>query len=319
MFRRIFNPMLFQGKMKKRKYFEGWYYKLVSKDQLHTVALIPGISLNPVDSHAFIQVFHTQVLGSEREIQTDYVRFPLDDFQFDFQKEQLNISSNHFLRNEVDIFLKSENLNVKGKISLHGLQEIKKNLLSPSIMGIFGYLQFMECYHGIVSMTHELTGTLTINNQSIDFSGGKGYIEKDWGKSFPSKYVWMQSNHFEDPTASFMFSHASIPFLGLRFKGLIAVLIANQKEYRFATYNGSRILKYGIGSDHCKYWIKKGRYLLEVEAFSQETAHLPSPKNGMMNQSIKEGLSGKIIVRLYKNNKVVFMGQGENSGLEIMM
>ncbi|MCK7537696.1 MAG: tocopherol cyclase family protein [Marinilabiliales bacterium] len=30
-----------------------------------------------------------------------------------------------------------------------------------------------------------------------DFSGGRGYIEKDWGHSFPSAYVWMQSNHFQ--------------------------------------------------------------------------------------------------------------------------
>ncbi|MEZ4893124.1 MAG: tocopherol cyclase family protein [Saprospiraceae bacterium] len=37
---------------------------------------------------------------------------------------------------------------------------------------------------------------LTINGEELDFTGGKGYMEKDWGRSFPSAYFWMQTNHF---------------------------------------------------------------------------------------------------------------------------
>ena len=43
----------------------------------------------------------------------------------------------------------------------------------------------MECYHGIVSMDHTVNGLIEINNEKIDFSEGRGYIEKDWGRSFP--------------------------------------------------------------------------------------------------------------------------------------
>ncbi|WP_243392439.1 MULTISPECIES: tocopherol cyclase family protein [unclassified Mesotoga] len=31
----------------------------------------------------------------------------------------------------------------------------------------------------------------------IDLTGGKGYIEKDWGRSLPDAWIWMQSNNFD--------------------------------------------------------------------------------------------------------------------------
>jgi hypothetical protein len=34
-----------------------------------------------------------------------------------------------------------------------------------------------------------IDGKLTIADQDHDFSGGRGYIEKDWGQSFPSAWV----------------------------------------------------------------------------------------------------------------------------------
>ncbi len=51
----------------------------------------------------------------------------------------------------------------------------------------------MECYHGVVSMYHLLSGHLEINGDKVDFSGGKGYIEKDWGRSMPSDWIWIQA------------------------------------------------------------------------------------------------------------------------------
>ncbi len=55
MFEKIKNPILFQGHLKKRNYFEGWYYKQVTADQKTSLSFIPGVSLNKNDSHSFIQ------------------------------------------------------------------------------------------------------------------------------------------------------------------------------------------------------------------------------------------------------------------------
>ena len=78
-------------------------------------------------------------------------------------------------------------------------------------MGPFKYFP-MECRHGIISMRHTLEGRLKLNGKEIDFTNGLGYIEKDSGRSFPSSYVWVQANDFDEP-CSIMASVADIPFL----------------------------------------------------------------------------------------------------------
>ncbi|MPN29068.1 hypothetical protein SDC9_176516 [bioreactor metagenome] len=84
-------------------------------------------------------------------------------------------------------------------------------LLNAGIMGWYRFVPFMECYHGVVSLTHNLNGKIYINNEVHNFKDGKGYIEKDWGSSMPSAWIWMQSNHFNENNSSFMLSIANIP------------------------------------------------------------------------------------------------------------
>ena len=60
-------------------------------------------------------------------------------------------------------------------------------------MGPFHYLPFLECNHAIISLRHHITGSLKVNNQKFQIIGD-GYIEKDWGRSFPQDYLWLQSN-----------------------------------------------------------------------------------------------------------------------------
>lgn len=72
---------------------------------------------------------------------------------------------------------------------------LERTFLNPNIMGYFNYIPNLECNHEVVSMNHSLNGEIIINGESIDFNHGKGYIEKDWGRSFPEKYIWIQSNH----------------------------------------------------------------------------------------------------------------------------
>ncbi len=99
----------------------------------------------------------------------------------------------------------------------------------------------MECKHGIVSVNHDLKGSVIVNGNEIDFNNGKGYIEKDWGTSFPEAWLWMQANNFENRNSSFSFSVAKIPWLGKFFIGFIAFLYYNNRFLLFSTYNNSEI------------------------------------------------------------------------------
>ena len=109
-------------------------------------------------------------------------------------------------------------------------------------MGWYSYAPRMECYHGVVSMQHNTSGSLEVNGKALSFDGGKGYIEKDWGRSMPSDWIWIQSNHFEgDPGASFMLSLARIPWMGGFFPGFLSFFRTGDRLYRFATYKSSTV------------------------------------------------------------------------------
>ncbi len=317
MLKKIRNPEVFQGNQRKKQYFEGWYYKLVSKDKQHSLALIPGISLNKVDSHTFVQIFYKYIIDGKYHLKTDYLRFSTETFQTKDQPFNLQIEDNYFSLKRLNLNLK-QNIIVEGEIALGDFLSIRKTIFSPSIMGFFAYIPFMECNHGVISLNHGLMGSLKIDDRMIDFSGGKGYLEKDWGKSFPKKYVWMQANDFSDSTA-FMFSYATIPFLGLYFKGLIVSLAHKGREYRFATYNFSRIKNIKKTENSFSCVIKRGKYKLVVQAISHQTKSLASPIKGVMKGQIRESLSGEISLKFYIKNQLVFEDKSLHSGLEIML
>ncbi len=316
--KKLKHPEYFQGNKKKKNYFEGWYYKLVNAKGDHTIALIPGISLNLKDPHAFIQVFISKTEGQKTKLSSYYLRYNKDDFSYGYQDFFVKIGPNYFSKEKISIDVKNDKFSLFGIISLHDLTPIQTSFLSPNIMGGFGYLGFMECYHGIVSMDHRLDGSFKLSGEIISFDDGKGYIEKDWGRSFPRAYVWLQSNHFKDQGTSLMFSYADIPFLGFYFKGLIANLIYQGKEYRFATYNGGKVIKEDIVEKKVIYTLKRRNYRLMIEATSTTEIALASPRNGMMIEQIKEGLSGKITVKLYEKDQLIYEDVGLHAGIEIM-
>lgn len=316
--KKLIHPEYFQGNKKKDKYFEGWYYKLVSADEHTTLAFIPGISKHQKDPHAFIQVFISEHREGQTKLATYYFRYTIDQFRFGHDQFFVQIADNTFSLDKITIKLKNQKIDLSGTLILSNLTPIERTLFTPNIMGFFGYFNFMECYHGIVSMTHQLDGSLKLNQSILTFDHGKGYIEKDWGRSFPRAYVWLQSNHFNDDKTSFMFSYADIPFLGFYFKGLIANLYYQGREYRFATYNGAKVVLEQVEPKTVHYIIKKGRYLLDIQASSQTEIALASPKDGAMINQIKEGLSGQITIKLYQRGSLIYEDTGHHAGIEIM-
>lgn len=313
----ILNPILFQGYKKKNRYFEGWYYKMVSADEQYKVAFIPGISLAFEKTHSFVQVFISQK-QPKMSLKTDYFKYEKQDFLFENTPFKVSVGPQSFTAHKVDVDFKSERLAVKGQIEILGITPLERGIWMPNIMGPFGYLNFMECYHGVVSMTSPLKGSLIIDGKTVSFDGGKGYIEKDWGKSFPRAYVWVQTNHFKKKDTSLMFSYADIPFLGFYFKGLICNLYYEGKEYRFATYNFSKVLKEEITSKQAVYVLKKGKYTLEITAIQKDQIDLASPINGAMDHTIKEGLSGEVKIKLFKKKVLIYDDTGYEAGIEIM-
>ena len=281
-------PILFQGNMKKDRYFEGWYFKQVCEKHQQTISFIPGVSLIKGDEHAFVQVIIAP------KIETHYFRFDIKEFSTQDEPFSVRIANNIFKEDGISIDLHNENLTVVGTLNYGELKKIGSSLYSPTIMGPFTYIPNMECNHGVISMDHSVNGQLAINDQTWLFENDRGYIEKDWGTSFPKRYLWVQANHFDDPSICFMASVAKIPFLGFSFNGVIANLIINDKEHRFATYNGYRDKNIEKIEGGFSFELKKGDDLCKVIVQFDDSGELKAPQYGAMSGVIKEGLGAKI-------------------------
>ena len=175
----------------------------------------------------------------------------------------------------------------------------------------------MECYHGVVSLHHRLRGQLRLYGETVDFTGGTGYMEKDWGRSFPSSWIWMQSNHLSGvEQASLMVSVARIPWLGNHFPGFLAGLLLDGQLYRFTTYNGA---KSTVSIDEAKrevhlHFQRKGLSLRIRARQAGGTGALAAPVSGAMAGKVNESLQSTFYLQLTENGKLRYEGEGRNAG-----
>ncbi len=310
--KKIKNPHMFQGSLNKRNYFEGWYYKQVSIEDDKTISFIPGISLNEEDSHAFVQVIVSA------PIKTYYFRYKIEDFEVQNKPFRVKVGQNYFSESSLSVNLKDDENTIKGRVDFGSLTPLMSSFIMPNIMGYFAYIPNMKCNHGVVSMTHTVNGQLEVNNSSINFTSDKGYIEKDWGTSFPEKYIWMQGNHFNDRNDSFMLSVAKVPMLGFSFMGLIANVLFDNVEYRIATYNGGRVKTIKLRDDGVDIMLTRKDLELKINAYMQDGGELLAPVKGKMKDIIKEGLGGRVNLTLKKNGKIIKSHETEYAGIEIV-
>ena len=150
------------------------------------------------------------------------------------------------------------------------------------------------------------------------FNDNKGYIEKDWGYSFPKSYIWCQGNCFKKTKeASFMLSIADIPFKIMHFKGLICALIIDNKEHKFTTYNNTKIAKYEIGENYLDIILKKGKTSLRIKSEYDKGLKLSAPVKGKMDRKVFENINSVISVTLKRKEIILFDDISTNCGLEI--
>ncbi|PKQ15121.1 MAG: hypothetical protein CVT67_11045 [Actinobacteria bacterium HGW-Actinobacteria-7] len=320
---RIYDPARFQSEGRRGGWFEGWYFKLTGADGAHPIAIIPGVSHAPDanDSHSFVQVIRPG--GS-----VHYHRFPYDAFAFDPDRFEVRVGPNVFSAEGLKVDLPSDGEHaLRGQVEFGPWTGWPVSALSPGVMGWYRFVPRMECYHGALSFDHSLRGTLLHGDQTLEFAGGRGYAEKDWGTSFPSSWIWAQSNHFDVPETigsgpSLFLSVARIPWMGSSFTGHIAGLLLDGEVVRFATYTGSHLIHVATGGGAAQVLLRDRRRELSVEVSGAVTGELKAPVQGAMVGRANEGLDAQVVVELRElrggRAGVVFSGRGSGAGVEIM-
>jgi len=305
----LYRPEIFQGSLEKKHYFEGWYFKHVAADLGSVYSFIPGISLAE-ERFAFIQVLN----GISGE--SGFIRYPIESFQFSKDRLWVKIEDSVFTHNFIDLNIEGR---YRGRLDYDGLHPYPSTILSPGIMGWYSFVPTMECNHGLVSMTHSLSGILETPHGPVDFNRGKGYIEKDWGTSFPESYLWLQCNNFNNAGTSMMLSVAKIPWKGHFFIGFLGFLLYEGKAMFFATYNNSRIHTFRrISNDSIQIELHRRNIVLQLTITGKNSGSLLAPKLGTMNNLIKESIDSEVFIRLLKDKNCVYEDLGHRAGLEVI-
>ncbi len=271
-----------------KPYFEGLYFKHQKGD--NTLSFIAGIAAD----RAFIQIINNS--GSK------VISFPRSEYS---KGKVLRIADSSFSDYGIKINIKQCGISASGEIKY-----FDKTPLKYDIMGPFRFFP-MQCRHKVLSLYHRTEGAIEINGEKFDFAGGVGYIEGDSGRDFPKNYSWIHCSDFPGK-CSIMVSIADIPFMGFEFRGCIAAIYFEDKEYRLATYLGAKIAE----CSENKIIIAGGKMRLEIDIDCSIGHNLLAPADGVMTRNISERIACSARFRFFRGKKILFDYHSNNASFE---
>ncbi|MFN2304011.1 MAG: tocopherol cyclase family protein [Anaerolineales bacterium] len=313
MFSNILHPSRYHGRGVSPPFFEGWYYKMVSQDEETRFVIIPGVyhATEESKSHCFVQVFDSQA------DQVHFHRYPFNAFRSKRDSFEIYVGDNYFSADQIRLAIDDDLAHVHGSLKFSNLNPWPVQFFSPGAMGWFAWVPFMECYHGVVSMDHTIEGSLDFDGKTLNFTSGRGYIEKDWGRQFPAAWIWGQSNHFDKPGISLMISLATIPWLGGSFGGHVIGLLLDGTLHRFATYNRSKIDEIAIKDSEICLVVHNRSLRLSISAKRKRGVILQAPTTIEMDRRILETLDARLDIQVESlQGGLIYEGPGHHAGLE---
>lgn len=290
----------FNGINKKNNYFEGWYIKVVDSSNDIVYGFIFGITFYKQDPHSFIQI-----IDSTKLIPT-YHRFDISDFYYNDDSIRIkdNVLSINYLKISID--------NFKFEVNFEDKTPLKTHLLMPGTMGMFRYLP-LPTYHEVLFLNINGKGIIKENEKERQFDANC-YMEKNWGNRFPNTWIWAQASNFTNSNCYLILAVAEI---FKNFKGFFCILNINNKEYRFATYNGFKVKIVKCDSKNIEIDFIKNKRRLNIKIDYEKDYPVIAPlKNGKMKKVINESLKSILTFTLYDDDKILFSDVSSNVGCE---
>ncbi len=345
-----FHPERFQGSLGRPGLFEGWYFRLADRGGQGQWAVIVGVATgagakgthgvaradgvedppycwmppSPESAHCFVQVLPGD--GSP----VLQARYPLGWFGWGCGAFAVYIGNPDggepvFFGSRQRLWLRvaQGGRSFQADVRFVDAVPFPGTPHWPGIMGPFGFLPGMECYHAIVSIRHGLVGTLCAadgagGTVTHDLTGGLGYTEKDWGRSFPRAWVWLHANRFGDG-ATFFLSAADIPWHGRTFPGFFAFLHRpGQRLTLFATYARGRLGELTVQGHNLQGSASGPAGTLSFQAAAGRVGTLAAPLLGRMERTVEESPDARVWVRLTApSGTVMYEGESDGGGMEV--
>ena len=284
--------------LRLNRFFRGYYFKQEAEDC--AVALIAATGRDEA-GHPFASI--QAVLRDE----TFSIPFSPEDAHIAPAGPDIRFGDNRLGASGLIVDLAGGGHAIRGALAYGPLTRPRGDIMGP-----FRYVPGMECRHALVSMAHAVEGSLEIDGRVYRFDGAQGYIEGDSGRSFPTGYLWTHCFPPPGGPRSLMLSVAEIPYLGMRFTGVVGFILLDGCEIRLATYLGAKVLTLRDG----QVVIRQGRDTLSASFSRAGAIALQAPVDGGMRRAIGESLSGRAHYHFSRDGRTLFEFTSENASFE---
>jgi tocopherol cyclase len=299
------NPDLFHGCTHPDGFFEGWYFRLSFAGR--SICLIPGVSVG-WDPHAFVMVADSHSRTSR------LLRYELSDFSCGMRTLNIRVEESSFSLCAARLNLCQDNF------SLTGLLYFDRVRTYPGgcSMGLAAHLPRLECYTQICALDGRVNGQINLGGERIDITDGRLYVEKNWGRSFPKRYTWMQGHLGSG--AGFSCSVGRVPVGPGAFEGMIACVYDGERFYEFHTLKGGRH-RLELWQDEARLEAISGHYALRLRVWGGHPLTLSAPDGGDMATAVRERLDARAKLVLYdlRSGACLLRQSTEGVGLEVRL
>jgi len=283
-----FKPTLLQGNLDRKQYFEGWFQKVYSADHNASFIIIYGFATgHTADKMGFIQLHIPQH-------KPQMFTFHKSEIQCDSHQHRVQFRDNIFSKNEIKIHTSEIDLNLSVKAN-----QIKSEY--NNTMGNYYLIPNLPCYHAVVEELHHLSGEIRCFDTQYVLSNAKGYLEKNWGISFPDKYIWLHAFDPNNPQNQILFSQADIKWLGKSFLKHVGYI-----KFLDTTIDLRRLKKCHISYERINdkeesIVITAQSIRIEIVVYLNEKVHFIGPQNGLMNRTIVHFNDVVFLCTLFQN------------------
>jgi tocopherol cyclase len=283
-------PSDLRGNFDRKKYFEGWFHKIYSQEHRASFVIIYGYTTGDTPAKfGFIQV---HLPNQEPRI----LYFDRSEVSCDPNQHRVCMGVNELSLERMKI--RTEEL----IIDLH----FGKNDPIRTVKNSMGYHYFipnLPCYHAVCNLSHTVSGEIRTTNDQFSFKAETGYLEKNWGTSFPENYQWLHAIAPNDPATSLLFSQAEIGWFGNQFQRHVGYIRIKNEVVDFRRLKDVSIRSEQVESNKQRIHIRSRELDLEITIITDQQVFLLGPEDGTLRRNIGHYADAQVELRITRGSE----------------
>ena len=286
-----YKPSSLKGAFERNKYFEGWFQKIYSSEHQASFVIIYGYATaNSPDTFGFIQLLLPGKLPR-------LLYFPKNEITCDKDRHIMVMGKNKMSKDSIEIDTKD----IRIKLNF------KNDQLIQTFKNSMGYSYFvpnLPCYHSVLNAYHFVSGEIRHGDVQYSLVNEMGYLEKNWGTSFPESYLWLHAIDPKNSQISLLFSRAEIKWLGKKFIRHVGHFRIDGMEIDLRELRNISIITLDQNPEKQIIRIESKSLKLDISINLGKNVILKGPTNGELSRDIIHHTDAVIDVNMIMENNI---------------